>query len=98
MIARQFQSLSQIRSDRAHVNPNLPAVYVALGPELVVNVLHHVAGNGKTQSFAATGLGEDEGVDANHTSVDVHQRAPPAAGVYWRVGVSEGGGGVVAHP
>src|SRR3974390_634318 len=97
MIARQFQSLSQIRSDRAHVNPNLPAVHVALGPELVVNVLRHIAGNGKTQSFAATGLGEDEGVDADHTSVDVDQRAAAVARIDGRVGLNVGGRVLVAH-
>ena len=46
---------------------------------------HHVAGNGKAQSFAAARLREDERVDAHHAAIHIHQRAAAVAGIDGRI-------------
>src|SRR5262244_2976364 len=60
---------------------------VAIFPEGCIDVVHNIAGNRETDSFATTRLRENERVDSNQRAICVHQRTAAIAGIDRRVGL-----------
>src|SRR5208283_208954 len=77
MAHRQMQSFYQLWSNGAKNNANLAPMNVPLGADLVIDVADDIAWNGEAQAFITARLRQDERIDADHVTIDIHQR--PAA-------------------
>src|SRR5262245_51640582 len=60
---------------------------VAIFPEGCIDVVHDIARNRETNSFATTRLRENERVDSNQRTIGVHQRTTAIAGIDRRIGL-----------
>ena len=74
-VARQAQGGGQHRRDVLHEGAYFAPVNVAVFPQLEVNILNDVAGDGEADTLAASRLREDERVDPHQLAFDIHQRA-----------------------
>src|SRR5689334_4704154 len=63
-------------------------MHMSFTPDLVVDSLHEIAGDRESEAFAATGLGQDKSIDADHASVRVNQRSAAVTGIDGRVGLN----------
>ncbi len=60
--------------------------------QAVVDEIDHACRNGETQTFTASALRQNEGVDSQHGAVHIHQRASAIAGVDGCIGLNIGEG------
>ncbi len=84
---RQPKTSRQLPRNGLRTDPDLAPNHSARLPDLVVDVLDDVARDREADPLAAAGLGEDEGVDADHPALDVDERAAAVARVDRRVGL-----------
>jgi len=76
ILAREAQGRSQRRRHRANRHAQLAPAHSPIFLKLGVDILHQVDRYGEAQPLAASGLGEDEGVDA-HDSPCASINGPP---------------------
>jgi len=81
MILGQSKSYAHARSNGLYGSTDVAAMDVAMFLQLCIGKLDHGAGNGKSQAFAASSLGEDKGVDSHHVPVHINQRSATVSGV-----------------
>jgi hypothetical protein len=60
---------------------------MAVIPQLVVNIMHHTAGDGEANAFVAAALGQDEGIDPDQFAIDINERPTAVAGINGRIGL-----------
>ena len=75
--------------DGLRVDADLPASHTSSAPDLIVDVAHDVARGSEADAFVPAGLGDDGGVDPDHATTGVDQRATAVARVDGGVGLDD---------
>src|SRR5579864_1187971 len=65
-------------------------MYVPVFAQAAIDKINHPRRNGEAQTFTASALRQDEGVDAEDGTIHIHQRASAVAGIDGSVGLQIG--------
>ena len=77
VVARKRQTFRHDRSDILRGKPQLPAFDFAVLPNLQIDVVYSVRGNGKAQAFVSSGLRQDESVQSRNQTICMPTSGPP---------------------
>src|SRR3974390_1237699 len=86
-IYRQTDLIREFLADRNGAYPKRRTPHTAERHQVVENRLGGIDGNRKPDTGALIGVGENHGVDTDHLSMPVHQRAARVAGIDRGVGL-----------
>ncbi len=87
---RQLESGGHGRVHGLHRHPHHHPAHASIGAQLAGDVAHGVTRNGEADTFAASRLAEDHGVDAYHAPLGVDQRTAGVAGIDGRIRLNIG--------
>src|SRR6202042_1988458 len=93
-VLRQTEPSCHRGRNGLRINADSSAMNMSFMPDLVVDSVHEITGDGESEAFAATRLRQDESVDPDHASVRVNQRPAAVARIDRSVGLNISHGGI----